>query len=72
MSGFGDLPAEDLEPPVGLTLEQRKGTHWEGELNGSVKTLLDWLQGRGIEDLEIGPPGLETLFRVLYQQGAAS
>jgi ABC-2 type transport system ATP-binding protein len=58
-----------LTPPAFLRLTTREPSLWRGSLEGSVSGLLDFLMGKAIEDLTIGRPDLETLFRRFYEPG---
>lgn len=60
------------EPPVFLKLSQTEGRLWIGELIGPVDRFVSWLHGRGVEDLSIGPPDLESLFHHYYENGGGS
>ncbi len=57
-----------LRPPTFLTLHQRDGVVWNGTLGGPVGPLLEWLAGKPIDDLTVGRPDLESLFRRYYEQ----
>ncbi len=57
-----------VQPPAFLSLRQRDGATWHGALDGPVGPLADWLAGKPIEDLAVGRPDLESLFRRYYQQ----
>jgi ABC-2 type transport system ATP-binding protein len=56
-----------LEPPSFLKLARRQGGVWQGRLEGPVQPLIDFLAGKGIEDVTIGRPDLESLFRQFYE-----
>lgn len=58
--------AAAVTPPPFLTLDSQGGAVWTGMLSGPVEPLVRWLAERSIEDLAIGPPDLETLFRGFY------
>lgn len=58
-----------LMPPDFLKLRLREPSLWQGSLEGPVSDLLAFLAGQVIEDLTIGPPDLESLFRRFYQPG---
>jgi ABC-2 type transport system ATP-binding protein len=55
-------------PPC-LKVLQRRGTVWQCQLVGPVDELVRWLQGRPLEDLVIGRPDMESLFRRHYEGG---
>jgi ABC-2 type transport system ATP-binding protein len=68
-----DTPAADVAPPTILTLEARVGRQWICRLDGPVEPLLTYLhdeasRGRGIDDLTIDRPDLESLFRKFYSE----
>jgi hypothetical protein len=42
---------------------------WQGTLDGPAHRLVDFLAGQSVEELSIGRPDLESLFRRFYQQG---
>jgi len=58
-----------ITPPPFLKLTIRDASLWQGSLDGPVTPLMDFLAGKSIEDLTIGRPDLETLFRRFYQPG---
>jgi ABC-2 type transport system ATP-binding protein len=58
-----------LAPPAFLQLITRDASLWQGSLYGPVSSLLEFLVGKAVEDLTIGQPDLETLFRRFYQTG---
>jgi ABC-2 type transport system ATP-binding protein len=64
------------EPPNGappfLTINSHTGPVWNATLNGAVEPLLAWLSGRPVDDMMIGRPDLETLFRRYYERGPRS
>jgi len=57
-----------LEPPPFLKLSKREDALWEGTLEGPARRLVDFLAGKPLEDLSIGRPDLESLFRRFYQR----
>jgi ABC-2 type transport system ATP-binding protein len=59
---------EALEPPNFLKLTRREHRLWQGRLEGPVNQLVDFLANRPIEDLAIGRPDLESLFRRFYER----
>jgi hypothetical protein len=61
-----DSTAAAIEPPRFFQLDSRSDVVWTGMLRGTVNELVDWLAGRPIDDLSIGRPDLETLFRQFY------
>ena len=58
------------DPPPFLGLTQQTAARWEGILEGPVPRLIDWLCGKPVEDLSIGRPDLESLFRRFYEPAA--
>lgn len=60
--------AAGAAPPEFLTIESREDHTWRASLKGAVRPLVDWLAGREIEDLHIGPPDLDRLFRRYYEK----
>jgi ABC-2 type transport system ATP-binding protein len=63
--GPGAAPAD---APTFLKVHSRDGSVWRGVLEGPMPALIEWLRGREVEDLEIGRPDLEQLFRRFYQR----
>jgi ABC-2 type transport system ATP-binding protein len=61
--------AGTMEAPGSLRLDVRTPAEWAGMLEGPVGLLVEWLAGVPVEDLEIGRPDLETLFRRYYGGG---
>ena len=59
-----------LTPPAFLKLTRWEGAVWQGRLDGPVQSLVDYLAGKPVEDLSIGRPDLENLFRRFYGEGA--
>ena len=55
-------------PPPFLQLDQRIGLVWNGLVDGPIEPLVAWLASRAIDDISIGRPDLETLFRHYYFQ----
>jgi ABC-2 type transport system ATP-binding protein len=62
-----DASALPIEPPDFLKLTRREGGVWRGTLEGPVRRLVDFLAGQPVEDLSIGRPDLESLFRRFYE-----
>jgi ABC-2 type transport system ATP-binding protein len=60
------------EAPAFLKLDVRAAEVWEGMLDGPVSRLIEWLAGRPVEDLSVGRPDLEALFRRYYGGESAS
>lgn len=57
-----------LVPPEFLKLTRREGAVWQGTFDGPAHRLVDFLAGKPVEELSIGRPDLESLFRRFYQQ----
>jgi ABC-2 type transport system ATP-binding protein len=64
---WSGLPPSDA--PAFLRVHTRTGSEWRAVLEGPVGPLLEWVRGRGVEDLTIGRPDLEQLFRRFYDGG---
>jgi hypothetical protein len=58
--------AADARPPDFLHLDERTELEWRGTLAGPIDPFIAWLDGQAVEDLSIGRPDLETLFRKFY------
>jgi ABC-2 type transport system ATP-binding protein len=61
-----EADAQQIPTPPFLMLTSRLGRRWHGELAGPPAALIDWASTLNLEDLEIGPPSLESLFRSYY------
>jgi len=61
-----------FEPPAFLKLARREANVWQGRLFGPVKPFVDFLANKPVEDLRIGPPDLESLFRRFYEHDKES
>jgi hypothetical protein len=48
---------------------RRDEREWKCKLNGPVDGLISWLVDKPVEDLTVGQPDLESLFRRYYQHG---
>ncbi len=62
--------SRDMAPPDFLRLDERRQQSWHGSLQGEVPELVRWAATQPIEDLAIGHPDLESLFREYYSQEA--
>ena len=62
-----DETAQRVPVPAFLALDSRVGRRWHGELTGPPSVLIQWAAAQSLEDLEIGPPSLENLFRTYYR-----
>jgi ABC-2 type transport system ATP-binding protein len=60
--------AATVEPPSSLLIDHRDANQWSGMLAGDVNEFIAWLARHPIEDLTIGSPDLENLFRRYYQE----
>jgi ABC-2 type transport system ATP-binding protein len=61
-----------LPVPSFLRLRERAGVKWECELVGPIDELTRWLATRAVEDLTVGRPDLETLFRRFYEDESSA
>ena len=65
---FADRETADrVQLPNFLTLQRNDGRQWSCELEGPTPPLVHWAAQQPIEDISIGPPDLESLFRKYYQ-----
>jgi ABC-2 type transport system ATP-binding protein len=62
-----DSSARGPTPPEYLKLTRCDDGIWQGTLEGPVQRLVDFLTGQPVEDLSIGRPDLESLFRRFYE-----
>jgi ABC-2 type transport system ATP-binding protein len=63
-----DVAEAAKDPPPFLELQNRDGRSWTCLLAGASTDLLRWASSRPIEDMTIGRPDLEVLFRRYYQR----
>ena len=63
--------SRDVVPPGFLRLDERREHTWHGSLKGEVPELVRWAATQPIEDLAIGHPDLESLFREYYTREAS-
>ena len=61
--------AADVDPPPFLTIDERRTRTWDGSLTGQTPQLVRWAATQPIEDLTIGHPDLDSLFRRYYRDG---
>ena len=54
------------DPPPFLGLELREGRKWTARLDGSIPEFLRWAASLPVENLVVGPPDLDSLFRGYY------
>ena len=59
-------------PPAMLTIRERSAARWTGALDGRIPQFIAWLAAQSVEDLVLGPPDLETLFRGFYRDEEAA
>jgi ABC-2 type transport system ATP-binding protein len=52
--------------PDFLMVTDKQEDRWQAEMLGEAGSLVDWMAGRGICDVSIGQPDLESLFRQFY------
>jgi len=64
--------AGTLEAPEFLKVTRRDADEWEGMLEGPMEPLVRWLAGRPIDDLSIGRPDLERMFKRFYEAGGGA
>ena len=62
-----EATAQQVAVPAFLTLDRRFGRRWHGQLTGPPSALIQWAAAQALEDVEIGPPSLESLFRTYYR-----
>jgi ABC-2 type transport system ATP-binding protein len=60
--------AADVKPPPFLTVDERRNRTWDGSLTGETPQLVQWAAKQPIEDVTIGHPDLDSLFRRYYAQ----
>ena len=63
--------AVDIKPPAFLTIDERRNRTWDGSLAGETPELVRWVATQPIEDLTIGHPDLDSLFRRYYEGSGA-
>ena len=61
------LSANNVAVPAFLGVVERTGTTWQCDLVGGTPELVRWAAEQPIDDMTIGPPSLERLFRQFYQ-----
>lgn len=64
----GETPPE-LPPPF-LEVRDRGERSWSATLRGPVGELLRWAAGQSLDDMTVGHPDLESLFRGYYEEGS--
>ena len=55
-------------PPPFLEIKERRDRTWEGELRGPVPEFLRWAHAQPLEDMALGHPDLDSLFRSYYRK----
>ena len=63
---FDNGEAAGVDVPPFLRILDRGGRQWRCELAGESSDLIRWAATRSIEDMTIGSPNLESLFRQYY------
>jgi ABC-2 type transport system ATP-binding protein len=58
--------SSEVTPPPALVLTEREPLEWHGRLDGPLEPFIAWLAGKPVDDLQLGRPDLETLFRHFY------
>ncbi|MEE8458229.1 MAG: ABC transporter ATP-binding protein [Phycisphaerales bacterium] len=61
--------AAEIKPPPFLSVDERRNRTWDGSLTGDTPQLVQWAATQPIEDLTIGHPDLDSLFRRYYAEG---
>ena len=56
-----------IVPPDFLNVQERIGQTWRCELTGTTPQLVAWAAGQPLEDLEVSPSSLESLFHRYYE-----
>jgi ABC-2 type transport system ATP-binding protein len=62
-----DSNYSSFETPSFLEIKERTPFLWRGELIGTTQQLIAWAATMPIDELEIGPPSLDSLFRRYYE-----
>ena len=67
--------AEGVDPsgikaPAFIEILQRTNRQWLGRLTGPAPAFIGWASQQPVEDLTIGHPDLDSLFREYYQRGS--
>ena len=62
--------AAQIQPPGFLDVRRRDGKRWISELPGAAGELVVWMGDQPIEDVAIGTPNLESLFRQFYSSAS--
>ena len=61
-------PTDGTTSPPFLQVEKREGRDWQCVLSGSIQQFVQWAAKQPLDDLTIGPPDLDTVFRRFYQK----
>ncbi len=61
--------AAAVKPPAFLTVDERRNRTWDGSLAGETPQLVRWAATQAIDDLTVGHPDLDSLFRRYYEGG---
>ena len=67
-----DADLSSIAVPPTLAIRLREDRTWRGNLTGPAVEFIKWASGQPIEDLSVGQPDLETLFRHYYERGAST
>lgn len=62
-----DADPASIAAPEFLDVLEHRDRLWQGTVTGSVPRLIHWADGQPIEDLAIGHPDLDSLFRRFYE-----
>lgn len=54
------------EPPPFLDFIEKDPHYWRAFLNTDAPEFLSWLGGNNVEDMTLGEPDLDSLFRTFY------
>jgi ABC-2 type transport system ATP-binding protein len=60
--------AAEAEPPPSLRILGRNGRVWRCRLEGSTVPLIAWLAREAVDDVTIGPPDVDAIFRGYYER----
>lgn len=65
-----DTKATELSAPAFLETVIKEDHLWKCTFGGDASSLIRWLAEQPVQDVDIGRPDLESLFRQYYQEGA--
>jgi ABC-2 type transport system ATP-binding protein len=63
--------ASGTQAPSCLEIRERDGATWNASIDGPLGPLFEWLAERRVDDIAIGRPDLESLFRRFYEPGGS-